>query len=166
MGKTLAKNFEDKVLEDFLKIDGATGDRIYDTTNGFRGISNVCDCICYKYPQMFYLECKTTKGNTFPLKNLTQYDKLITKKGVKGVVAGAVIWFYEHENCIIFVPITTFEKLKTDGQKSYNVKYIGGEDYPCIRIPSIKKRVYYDSDYSVLCEGEKDDQSEIANRNG
>jgi hypothetical protein len=76
---------------------------------------------------------------------------MIEKKGITGVVAGAVIWFYEHEkDNIVFVPIETFEKLKNEGKKSFNIKMIGTEDYPCTVIPSVKRRTFYDSDYSVL----------------
>lgn len=146
----LGKAYEAKLKEDFFKIPGATIDRLYDPTNGFHSIANVCDFIAYRYPFIVYAECKTIKGNTFPLANLKQYDKLITKKDVKGAITGVFLWFYEHENCILFVPITTFEKLKLDDKKSFNVKMIDGNEYPSIRIPSVKKRTFYDSDYSVI----------------
>lgn len=146
----LGKIFEAKLKEDFLKIPGISIDRLYDPVGGFTGISNICDFIAYRYPNIAYIECKTVRGNTFPLANLKQYDKLITKKDVPGAIVGAVVWFYEHEDRVLFIPITTFEKLKIDSKKSYNIKMVGGEEYPCIKIPSVKKRVYYDSDYSVL----------------
>lgn len=146
----LGKAYEAKLKEDFMKIPGITIDRLYDTTNGFKSITNVCDFIIYRFPFIVYAECKTIKGNTFPLSNLKQYDKLIVKKDIKGVIAGVFLWFHEHDNCIVFVPITTFEKLKQTDKKSFNVKMIGGEDYPSIRIPSVKKRTFYDSDYSVI----------------
>lgn len=74
---SLAKNFEAKFKQDFSKLDGAVIDRLYDTTNGFKNINNPCDFIGYKFPNAFYLELKTTKGNTLPLDRITQYDKLI-----------------------------------------------------------------------------------------
>ena len=39
-----------------------------------------------------------------------------------------------------------------DGKKSYNIKWLDDENntYDAIEIPSIKKRVYMDSDYTVL----------------
>lgn len=41
MADNVGKKFEQKLKEDFLKIPGATIDRIYDTTNGFIGIRNM-----------------------------------------------------------------------------------------------------------------------------
>ena len=50
----LGKQFELKFKEDFSKIPESTIDRIYDVTTGYKSISNVCDFICYKYPNIFY----------------------------------------------------------------------------------------------------------------
>ena len=155
MADNVGKKFEQKLKEDFLKIPGATIDRIYDTSNGFRGIKNICDFIGYRYPNIFYFECKTIKGNTFPLTNLKQYDKLLAKKNIKGVIAGVVLWFYEHDK-VLFIPIKTFEKLKENNQKSFNIKMVEGQEYPSIVIPSVKKRTFMDSDYTVLLSMEED----------
>ena len=79
---------------------------MYDPTNGYYGISNICDFIGYVFPHIYYLECKSIKGNTFPFSNLKQYEKLCDKIGVKGVRAGAVIWFYE-KDAVLYAPIST-----------------------------------------------------------
>lgn len=152
MSNDLGKQFEDKFKSDWEKsFPDGTIIRLYDQMSGYKTVSqNICDFIGYARGTLFLMECKTIKGNTFPLANLKQYDKLITKKDVKGAITGVFLWFYEHENCILFVPITTFEKLKLDDKKSFNVKMIDGDDYPSIRIPSVKKRTFYDSDYSVI----------------
>ena len=149
---TLAKEFENKVKQDWEKLPDTSIDRLYDPEGGYGGISNLCDFIAYHYPSYYPLEVKTIKGNTFPLTNLKQYDKLIKKKGIKGVNAGVILWFYEHDNKITFIPIEVFEKLKQDDKKSFNVKYIDTQEYFNIPIPSVKRRTYYDSDYSILFE--------------
>lgn len=152
MSDNLGKKFEQKFKEDFAQsFPNGTIDRLYDVTLGYKTISQVCDFIGYDYPNIMYLECKTIKGNTFPLSNLTQYDKLIEKKDVKGAIVGAVIWFYEHDK-VVFVPIKTFEKLKDDDKKSVNIKYLENKLYNIIEIPSIKKRIFMDSDYAILKE--------------
>jgi hypothetical protein len=74
---------------------------------------------------------------------------LLPKAGIKGVRSGAVVWFYDHDK-VLYIPIKTFEKLKNDGKKSYNIKYLGKSDYEVVEIPSVKKRVYMDSDYSIM----------------
>ena len=124
--------------------------RLPDQQSGYFGTSrNLCDFIAFTDGTLFLIECKTIKGNTFPLKNLTQYDKLLAKKDIKGVRAGAIIWFRDH-NKVIFVPIKTFEQCYNEGLKSINVKMIGDKNYFIIDIPSKKKRTFLTSDYSVL----------------
>ena len=153
MADELGKKLERKLKEDFLKMGGATIDRLYDPVSGFHGICNVCDFIGYKFPFICYMECKTTKGNTFPLSRLTQYDSLIKKKGIKGVIAGVVIWFYDNDK-IVFVPIDTIEKLLSDGEKSVNIrKFLNSEEeyaYNILELPSVKKRTFFDTDYTAL----------------
>ena len=149
MPQNYGKQFESKLKEDFLKVDGATIDRIYDPIGGLKGVKNICDFFAYIYPNCYYLECKSHNGNTFPLSNLTQFDKLKEKIGIPGVRAGVVIWFVEHGK-VVYVPISTFVKLKEDGKKSFNVKMIGNEEYFSLEIPGKLKRVFIDSDYSVL----------------
>lgn len=66
-------------------------DRLYDQMSGFVSVSNISDFIAFKKPNIFYLEAKSTEGNTFPLSRLTQYDKLKVKVGIDGVRAGVVL---------------------------------------------------------------------------
>lgn len=143
------KQFEAKFEQDFSQIDGASVDRIYDTVTGYKSISNICDFICYVYPNIFYIECKSVKGNTLPFVNLTQYEKMKNKVGIRGVRVGVVIWFYDH-NRVIYVPISSIEKMKNDQKKSVNIRLIDRETYDFVEIPSKLKRVFMDSDYSSL----------------
>ena len=111
--------------------------------------SNISDFIIYKYPEIFYMEIKSIHGNTFPLTNLTQYEKLKAKIGIKGVRAGVTIWFVDKDR-VIFVPIETIQQMKQEGVKSVNIRTIDNSDYDFINIPSVKKRVFMDSDYRVI----------------
>jgi len=157
MANNRGKAWEQKFKEDFKRsFPGGTIDRIYDTTNGFKTISNISDFIGYNYPNIFYLECKSHLGNTFPFQNLTQYDKLKEKVGIKGVRVGVILWFIEHDR-VLYIPISSITKMKEDGKKSINVKMADEKLYNIIEIPSTKKRVFLDSDYSILAnlqEGE------------
>ena len=147
------KIFEKKFRADWLQsMPDSSIDRLYDSVSGYRAISNVSDFICYKYPHIFYLECKSHSGNTFPFTALTQYDALSAKVGITGVRAGMVLYMYDHD-VVLYVPISTVTKMKADGLKSVNVKMLGTESYAnyvIYEIPSKKKRVYMDSDYSIL----------------
>lgn len=149
MANNHGKQFELKFREDWKRTMSPCIDRLYDQMSGFVSISNISDFIGFKKPNIFYLECKSTEGNTFPLSRLTQYDKLKVKVGIEGVRAGVVIWFIDHDK-VLYIPISTFTKLIKDDKKSFNIKMIENENYPCIDIPSEKKRVFMDSDYSVL----------------
>jgi hypothetical protein len=40
--------------------------------------------------------------------------------------------------------------MKNNGEKSFNIKMLTDKSYNIIEIPSEKKRVYLDSDYTVL----------------
>lgn len=149
MKQNLGKKFEEKFKNDWLKIPNSSIDRLYDTMNGYKTISQVSDFIGYVFPNIFYLECKSINGNTFPITNLTQYNKLVKKVGIKGVRVGVVIWYKEHER-VIYVPISTLTQMIKDGKKSVNIKEI--DNYRIIEIPSKVRRTFLDSDYSVLLD--------------
>lgn len=127
--------------------------RLKDDTSGYRGSSkNPCDFLCLPDNKLYMIETKTHYGNTFPLSAFSQYDELMTYKDCNNVEIGVILWFLDHQNSIVYIPLSTFTKLKNDNKKSFNVKMIGKEDYPNIIIPSIKKRVFYVSDYRCLVE--------------
>ena len=91
MAVNKGKAWEAKFKTDFMKSfpDGSI-DRLYDPVGGYYGINNICDFIGYEWPNIYYLELKSHKGNTFPFTCLPQYDKLTSKVGGKGVRAGVV----------------------------------------------------------------------------
>lgn len=148
MSDNLGKKFELKFKEDFLKVPGATIDRLYDPTSGYVSVSNISDFIGYIYPNIYYIELKSRKGASLSFDGIPQYYKLVKKVGKKGVRAGVVLWLYEKDK-VLYIPIATITQMIADGKKSVGIKAIE-EGYNIIEIPSIKKRVFMDSDYSVL----------------
>lgn len=153
MARDKGKVFEIKFKEDFEKsLPNSSIDRIYDTVSGYKNISNISDFIGYKYPNIFYLECKTHKGASIPFTNITQYDDLKHKVGIPGVRAGVVLWLYE-KDIVMYVPIATITKMKEDGEKSVGIRSL--DKYNIKVVPSVKKRVYMDSDYSFLTQLEE-----------
>lgn len=145
------KRFEHKFTEDIKRtFNDYVLIRLPDQLSGYKNSSaNICDFLLYTYPCFYLIECKSKEGNTFPFVNLTQYDKLIEKSGIKGVRSGIVIWFIDHDK-VIYVPVKTIKQMKDDGLKSLNITKINNLGYRYFEIPSIKKRVFLDSDYSVL----------------
>lgn len=149
MAVDYGKQFEQKLKEDWLKIPNSSITRLYDVTNGFKSISNVSDFIGYIYPFIYYLEAKSTQGNTFPLGRLTQKDELIKKKDILGSNPGVIIWFRDHFK-VCYVPIEEFIRLEENGYKSVNVKMIGDKNFNVFEIPGKLKRIFIDSDYTIL----------------
>ena len=149
MPTNYGKAWEQKIREDFIKVEGSTLDRLYDSVSGYKTISNISDFIGYIYPNIFYLEAKSCKGNTFPLTKLTQYEKLKCKVGVPGVRVGVLLWFIEHDT-VLYVPVSTVTKMLEDGKKSVNIKMATDDSYNVKVVPSSKRRVFLDCDYSFL----------------
>lgn len=150
MSNNAGKAFEQKFKQDFKKsFPNGTIDRIYDSTSGYKTISNISDFIGYNYPNIYYLECKSHLGNTWNFSYFTQYDKLKTKVGINGVRAGVVLWMIDHDK-VIYLPVSSVTKMMEDGKKSFNIKMLEDKSYNIIEIPSVKKRVFLDSDYSIL----------------
>ena len=69
------------------------------------------------------------------------------KIGIKGVRTGVVLWLYEKDK-VFYIPTSTLSQLKSDGEKSIGLRHV--DKYNMIEIPSTKRRVFMDSDYSVL----------------
>ena len=150
MAYNLGKKFEERFEKDFSNLgEDASIDRIKDTMGRRYGVSNICDYICYLYPLCYYIELKSHKGNTFPLSNLTQYDKLKYKIGKKGVRVGVIVWFRDHD-VVTYTPIAEVKKMLEDGVKSINIKYLKTGEYKMYNIPSEKLRTFMRSDYSIL----------------
>ena len=108
--------------------------------------SNICDFICFNNKILFLIELKSHKGASLPFENITQYEKLKAKVGIPGVRVGVVLWLYE-KDIVMYIPISTIIKMKADGKKSVGLKAIQ-EGYNIKIIPSQKKRVFMDSNYS------------------
>lgn len=154
MAQNRGKQFEVKLQEDIKKSFNGQCFlmRVPDQMNGYKSTSkNLCDFILFIKGQLFLIEAKTVLGNTFPLTNFTQFDKMTAIPAEKGIHRGVMIWFQDH-SAVLYVPLSTIAKMKSDGKKSVNIKKINEEGYDYLRIPSTQKRVFLDSDYSVLLD--------------
>ena len=152
MANDRGKKFELKFREDWLKLPNAFVMRLPDQQSGYYGTSaNPCDFICYSYPYMFLLELKSHKGNTFPFSAFRQYEKIRTYSGREGIKVGVILWLYDHDK-VVYIPISSFDKMVVDGKKSFNIKYLESQEYECYEIPSTKLRTYMTSDWSYLVQ--------------
>lgn len=113
--------------------------------------ANPCDFICFANGRMFLVECKAHKGASIPLTAIRQYERLLQFKICKDTYPGVLVWFSEKDT-VVWVPITELEKIVADGHKSVQLKMLAEKSYNLIQVPSVKKRTFMDSDYSVLME--------------
>ena len=124
--------------------------RLNDQVSGYKGTSrNVSDFICYKKPIIYLIECKSHEGNTFPLATLRQYDELIQYDDIPGVEPGVILWMVDHDK-VLWIPISTFKRLKDENKKSFNIKMIN--EYKCLELPSKKLRTFMSTNYSALID--------------
>lgn len=147
MSVDYGKKFEERFKLDWANSIGGIIVRLYDNTSGYLTISNVSDFICYKYPNIFFIECKSHKGASIPFTAISQYDKLIQISGTKGARSGVVLWLYEKDK-VLYIPVKTIKQLKDLGEKSVGLRHI--KQYDIIEIPSEKLRVFMKSDYNIL----------------
>lgn len=153
------KDFE-QIFRKQLEDSGFDVNRVADNTAGYMGGRNICDFITYLYPNIFYLELKTIKGNTLPFANITmnQQQGLLEKEKVEGAGAGIIVWFMEHDKTF-FVSADCLQRIKNQGtSKSLNIKdlklkseeFDKGTYYKCFEIPGIKKRVFFNYDMEAF----------------
>lgn len=150
MVKTVAKTFEERFKEDWIKsFPNSFIMRIPDQVSMKKETSkNVCDFVCYNQPTLFLVECKSHKEASIPFTKIPQYERMIEFVGITGVRAGVVLWLRDKDR-VFYIPISTIKKMKEDGQKSVGLRSLK-EGYKIIEIPSTKRRVYMESDYSCL----------------
>lgn len=142
------KEFEKRIRLAFEQVSGVSVDRFADPMGGYSGHQNFCDLTVYQKPYKYYFECKERKGNTLNFKNdITerQWEGLIEKAKIRGVLAGVLVWFQDH-NYNIFVPIHELSRLREEGYKSLNVKDIIDKRVDYVNIPGKKKRIFYTYD--------------------
>jgi len=154
-GKDFEQQFRTQLQQVFDVI------RLADNTAGYMGGRNICDFIAYKFPYMYYLELKTTKGNTLPFRNITQnqFEGLIEKEQIEGVGAGIVVWFLEH-NATFFVSAGLLKQLRQEGKKSLHIEDLTEKAknfneiqyFKCFKIRGIKKRVFFNYDIEKFKE--------------
>ena len=149
-GKQWAAKFRQDFINSFPEGEVSI-DRLYDTTNGFASISNISDFIGYHWPLIYYLECKSHKGSSFPFSALSQYEKLKAKVGIKGVRAGVALWLIDKHG-LYYLPISTVTKILDSGVKSFNPDKLNEKEYPYYIIPGKEKRVFIEGDWSILAE--------------
>lgn len=151
MASNKGKSWEDKFRQDWSKSFPNTFIfRLKDQMTGFKETSgNPCDFLCFTGTKLFLIECKEHKGASIPFTAIPQYERLLKYKSLPNVYPGVILWLSE-KDVVLWVGIEEMEKMVLDGKKSIGLKMLAEASYRIIEIPSEKKRVFLDSDYTVL----------------
>ena len=146
------KQFEDRFEKDWIKtFPGNIILRIPDQMSHYKGSSrNICDFIEFDGKLLYFTECKSGKGASFPFSEIPQYERMLPFVGKHNVRVGVVLWLYE-KDLVYYIPISTITQMKNDGKKSVGIKAVE-EGYNIKVIPSKKLKIFMDSDYSILSE--------------
>lgn len=146
------KQFEGQIRKALQTAQNCSQDRFADPMAGYAGIRNICDFVAYRYPCQYYLECKTTNENTLPFSNITdnQWEGLLAKSKIYGVLAGYLIWFISPDRTV-FISAQEMKRWKDEGKKSINIKDLSPLTLNFVNIYGHKKRVLieYDGDGMV-----------------
>lgn len=102
------------------------------------------------------VECKAHKGASIPFTAIPQYDKQLEYKDTYKTYPGVVIWFYEKDT-VIWVSIEEMEKMVLDGEKSIGLRMIDNKkpykkQYKILTLPSVKLRIFMESDLKYLVD--------------
>ena len=136
----LGKDAEQKIW-DWLDRpeDGYSFDRLYDQMTGYYEVSrNICDFICYKHPNIYYIESKATWSDRFALSMLTskQHDGLLTKSKIPGCFGWVIVLFATYKRAFR-IDIKDIVALEESGQKSLNIKKIAKWPIPYKELQTI-----------------------------
>ena len=158
MSVNRGKKFEEHIEEAFKKVANISVLRLHDQTTGFKGSTNPCDFLVYHKPFLYAIECKSVHGNTFSIYSKNpkkkyglitnfQWETLLEMSTVKGVHAGIIVWFVDHDETI-FLDINLLKRWRDAGHKSIHsypewIEYVQGK-HDWIYITGRKKRVFFD----------------------
>lgn len=142
MSESIGKKAERKIREWLDRPeDGYCFDRIPDPVGGFYGQRNICDFLCFKAPNLFYIESKCTENDRFEFSRLSpgQYEGLLEKSRIQNVFGIVIVLFATQQRAFI-LDIRDIDKLQQSGIKSINIKKINRWTIPYREIQTIPSR--------------------------
>ena len=159
MSNDIHKKAEEKIKEWLNHPElGYSFDRIPDQMTGLFGSKNICDFICFKSPNMYYIESKSTWEDRFDFSLISEYqhDELLKKSKIDHVWGLIVVLFLGHKRAFI-LDIRDIEELMQQGTKSVNIKKLSKWNIPFAEIPTIpnkrKQLLDYEGDIVEMVDG-------------
>lgn len=143
MSITLGKKAEAQVKRWLNRPEnGYVCTRLYDQMSGKVLVSrNPCDFICYKYPNVYYLEVKETEKDRFDFDMIrqNQMDALCKVAPIKGCYGWIIVLFTTYKRTFRFNAVD-IKALDDSGQKSLNIKKINKWTIPYKELQTIPSR--------------------------
>jgi len=152
MGNTnLGKKFETVFKQDWKAcFPGTFLYRLPDQVSGYKTTSqNPCDFLGFNNGLLWMLECKETKEGTINFAKIPQLARLKDYIGLTDVQPYIIVWFSKHDK-VIACHASEALKMQADGKKSISLKMLDDKSYNIIDLPSVKKRVFLETDYTYL----------------
>lgn len=164
----LGKKAEGKIklwLDD--PSSGYSFDRIPDQMSGMYMVSrNICDFICFKSPNQYYIESKATWHDRFDFSMISdnQYEGLMKKSMINGCYGLIIILFGTYKRAFILdirdIDSMTHrrvgnlnEEFSGKTKNSVNINKLDSWPIPSIEIPTVKSRkmlLDYSGDFQTL----------------
>lgn len=143
MDNTLGKKAEKKIWKWLDRPeDGYAFTRLYDQMSGYYKTSrNICDFICYKYPNIYYIESKETGHDRFDFDMIQphQHDGLLAKSNIPGCYGLVIVLFSTYKRAFV-LKIQDIVALEERGKKSINITKIDKWEIPYKEIQTIPSR--------------------------
>lgn len=156
MNDGLGKEAEAKIREWLDRPeDGYSFDRFYDQMTGYYLTSrNICDFVCYKYPNIYYIESKATWADRFEFSMIQphQLEGLIQKSTISGCYGWIIVLFATYKRAFKF-NATDIQKLSESGTKSLNIKKMDKWTIPYKELSTIQNTRKKHLDYTGEIEG-------------
>ena len=159
MNDDIGKKAENKIREWLDKPEeGYSFDRFYDQMTGFYLTSrNICDFVCYKYPNIYYIESKATYSDRFDFKMIQPHQKegLLLKSSIKGCYGFVIVLFATYKRAFI-LDIQDIQHSIDSGKKSINIQSIDKWKIPYAEIQTVPNNRKQFLDYNGDIEYYKD----------
>lgn len=128
VGKAFERTFTNSVPESVFIL------RLRDMGGKYKklaNVKNICDYILYRYPTLFLLELKTTKGKSMPFDNLKvhQVAGLYVANKRRGIKGGFVFNFRELNETYYLPADKVCEFVQEGSRKSFPIDWCKANGY-------------------------------------
>lgn len=155
-GKIFEKIIETQLSEDSRNLV----ERLHDQTTGYKNSTNPADYILFRNSKLFYIECKSTKGASIPITNLTQLDRMLPRVRNRQNVFGVfIIWFVDKKLTYWVDCIRLNELINSYGYKSLNFNVLEhlsnmsqSDNYFIAKIPAVYPRINGKYDFNDILD--------------